>query len=431
MKKLLAVLLVGLLVLTGCSTNNGGDDATEKLVIYGLDGGYGTEGWEKVVEAFKEETGIDVELVLEKNIAEVLRPKFQADEAPDLVYLGVGSEGGVTDTLITENALVAIDDVLDLEIPGEGVKLKDKIQTELFDTKRVRPYADNNLYLAPVFYTPLGMYHNKALFTEKGWDIPTTWDEMLALGETAKAEGIALFTYPTAGYFDGFVAALLNTVVGDDAFLKLMNYDLDTWKSPETKKAFELVGELVQYTHENTVSQANGEGFTKNQQLILDNEALFIPNGGWLPNEMAEAPKADGFEWGVAPVPALNAGDARYAGMFTEEVYIPQGAKNVENAKKFLAFMYSDVAVELYAATGANQPVKNITDFLDETNAIGMSVLTEGVKTTVVGFASPKNVVEGVNIGAVLFDNIDALMIGDKTVDVWYDEVVDAIAKFN
>ena len=48
--------------------------------------------------------------------------------------------------------------------------------------------------------------------------VPTTWDEMWELGDKALEEGIYLFTYPTAGYFDAFLYALMNVVGGSDFF---------------------------------------------------------------------------------------------------------------------------------------------------------------------------------------------------------------------
>ena len=47
------------------------------------------------------------------------------------------------------------------------------------------------------------------ILKEKGWDVPTTWDEMWELGDKAAAEWTYLFTYPTTGYFDAFFYALM------------------------------------------------------------------------------------------------------------------------------------------------------------------------------------------------------------------------------
>lgn len=53
----------------------GGAFEGKTLKVAGLDGGYGTDGWNKVIAAFEELTGAKVEATFEKNIAEVIRPQ--------------------------------------------------------------------------------------------------------------------------------------------------------------------------------------------------------------------------------------------------------------------------------------------------------------------------------------------------------------------
>ncbi|MEG0737104.1 MAG: carbohydrate ABC transporter substrate-binding protein, partial [Longicatena sp.] len=391
MKKLIVSGLALLLILTGCGSN--GDKPSEEvtLKVAGLESGYGKEGWQKVVDTFAAEKGVKVELEMVQNIEDVLRPQIQAGDVPDVIYLAIGSKGKLTDTMISEKKILEITDVLDMKVFGEDVAVKDKLQDGVLNTLRTNPYGDDKTYLTPHFFAPTGLFFNEGLFNEKGWAVPTTWDEMFALGDKASAEGIALFTYPTTGYFDAFFSALLNNVVGPEMYAKLMNYDEAAWASPQTKEAFEIVGKLAQYTHKDTVSQANGEGFTKNQQLILDNKALFIPNGTWLPGEMKDAPRAEGFEWGFISIPKVSAKGDTYASTFTEEVYIPSDAKNVELAKEFITFLYSDKAVQIFAENGgAIQPVKKAIDFIPEGSDLKLfySVYDNGAKANSVGFAS-------------------------------------------
>lgn len=138
MKKLLVSFLVLLLVLVGCGSNNE-EPESKKLTVYGLLGGYEDEGWKAVVAAFEEMYDIEVELVLEPNIGEVLRPKLQADDAPDVIYLAVGSTDGLTDTLIAENAIENISDLLNMQVADEGVTVGDKVLPGFFDSNRVSP----------------------------------------------------------------------------------------------------------------------------------------------------------------------------------------------------------------------------------------------------------------------------------------------------
>ena len=73
-------MMMALLVLAGCTakddTPDGDVDKDVTLEVAGLEGGYGKEGWEAVVAAFTEETGIEVELTLSKIISDELRPNI-------------------------------------------------------------------------------------------------------------------------------------------------------------------------------------------------------------------------------------------------------------------------------------------------------------------------------------------------------------------
>ena len=413
------------------------DKSGKTLKLSGLDGGYGKEGWEAVAAEFEKETGGKVELTLEKNIAETLRPVLTSGKnIPDLIYLSVGSEGKLTDTMISEKQIADISDVLDMQIPGENTTVKEKIIPGFTDALTSSPYGDGKLYLAPINYSPCGLFYNAGLFEAKGWEVPKTWDEMWALGDKAKAEGIALFTYPTTGYFDAFFSALLNETAGPANYTKLMNYDAGTWELPEVKEAFEIVGKLAEYTEENTVANANKDGFTKNQQLILENKALFIPNGTWLPGEMADAPRADGFKWGFTALPAVKDGGDRYSTTFVEQIYIPEAAQNKDLAEQFIAFLYSDKAVELfYKNSKATIPTTNASSFIaaDDENKLFYSVYDTGAKANAVGFAA-KEAIEGVDLTSaegILYGTVNSVVTKNKTVDDWYNAVIEAVKKYN
>lgn len=175
----LSVLMCGTL-LAGCGGNKeekGADASGKTLKIAGLDGGYGTKGWEAVAKKFEEAKGCKVELQFEKNIADTLRPVITSGkDVPDIIYLSVGSEGGLTDTLVKEKAITDISSVLDLKVDGKTVK--EKILPGFTDSLTSSPYSDGKLYLAPINYGPCGLFYNAGLFKSKGWEVPKTWDEM-------------------------------------------------------------------------------------------------------------------------------------------------------------------------------------------------------------------------------------------------------------
>lgn len=395
------------------------------LKVAAFDGGYGVDMWKTVTDKFMENNpGVTIELTAEKNLEEVISPLMKAGEFPDFVYLATGRELALPETLLKDDAILDITDVLSMEIPGEGVKVGDKIVPGFTDTLVTNPYNDGKTYLAPMFYSPCGLWYDANLLEEKGWDLPTTWDEMWALGDKAKAEGISLFTYPVAGYFDAFVFGMLTQVGGSDFYNRAMSYEEGIWKTDEATQVFEIIAKLAEYMEPTTVGNANGDNFKKNQQLVLDDKAIFMPNGNWIIGEMADAPRAEGFEWGFMPLPAVKDGGDRAAFTFFEQSWIPAQAENPELAKKFMAYLYSDEAAEIFATGGgAIQPIKDVNKFItDEDSKMIFSIYDTGAIASMGGFAATE-AVEGVSMKETLFFTIDSIVSGNKTVTEWQDAV--------
>jgi len=255
--------------------------------VAALEGAYGKELWEDACKAFEEETGIKVELIIDKNLEDVIGASMKAGDYPDVVSLATGRPAALTETMIKENAMEDLSSVLSMTVPG------DKIAGGFTETSLTNPYSDGKTYMMPMFYNPCGLFYNEGLFAEKGWTVPKTFDEMWKLGDKAKEEGIALFTYPTAGYFDAFFYALLYEVGGADFFEKVTHYEEGVWDSPEAQQVFDIMDKMASYIEKSVPSNANNDNYLKNQQLILDNKALFMPNGTWVTGEMKDAPRAD------------------------------------------------------------------------------------------------------------------------------------------
>ncbi len=427
MKKIFSIILCLVLCascLASCRRNvedtNNNSKATLKVAA--LESAYGSEMWQKVCEEFEKVSGdINVELTTDKNLEDVIGSKMKSGDYPDVVHLAVGREAALTETMIKEGALTDLSDVLDMKVPGEETKVSDKIISGFTDTLATNPYQNKKTYLAPMFYSPCGLFYNSDLLRQYGWELPTTWDEMWALGDKAKAEGIYLFTYPTAGYFDAFIYSLLASAGGPDFYNDVMNYKEGVWDTSEAQQVLNIVARLRDYTEPTTVANSTPDNFLKNQQLVLDNKAIFMPNGTWVVGEMADAPRAEGFEWGFCAVPAIS--QDRYSFTFFEQCWIPQEAKNKEAAREFVAFLYSDKAAEIFAQYGAVQPIGNMTDKLSEENKLFYSVYENGAKAVMGGFAATE-AVEGVSIYNSLFESINSIMTGDKTVEQWKSEII-------
>ena len=270
MKKFFSLLLTLALVLSlaACGGGNGGSDAGTTtpppadsgdtqtpppaedvtITVATLASGYEEAYpgmWQEVCDAFTAETGVKVNLICDKNLEDVIGPSMQGGDFPDVIHLATGREKGLTEQFIKDRNIAELTDVLSMTIPGESTKVSDKIVGGFTDTSVTNPYGDGVTYLAPMFYSPCGLFYNAGLFEEKGWTVPTTWDEMWELGDKAKAEDIWLFTYPTTGYFDAFLYALMYSVGGPDFFNKATTYAEGIWDTPEAQQCFDIIAKLA------------------------------------------------------------------------------------------------------------------------------------------------------------------------------------------
>ena len=245
---------------------------------------------------------------------------------------------------------------------------------------------------------------------------------MWALAEQLP-EGTSLFTYPTTGYFDAFLYALMYSVGGPDFYNKALRYEEGIWDTPEAQECFEIIAKLASYTNPVTPAQANDQDFTQNQQLVLDNKALFMPNGTWIVGEMAEAPRADGFKWGMTALPAAKAGGNGASYCWLEQAWIPAGAPNLDAAKQFVAFLYSDAACAIFAKGGAVQPVPGITDNFEGDNKMFYSIYDNGADAAMGAFAAYNSVAGLGTVREVFLDPVNGLVDGSMTKDQWISDV--------
>ena len=434
-KKLISVSLVSAMavsLLAGCggSEKEGGDDSksgeggdSNVLKVAAFEGGNGADIWEKITAAFEEETGCTVELELSSELDQVLTKDIQNGDVPDIVYYNLGQASGFTETMLKEQAVADITDVFDDELKG-------KMLDGILDGTAAQPYGDGKIYLAPIFYTQTGFWY---------YALPTTWDEMFELGQQAKADGRALFTYPQSGYFDATIYAMLAQAGGTDFYNNALTYDAGTWTSDEGKKVLDTVAQLVSSDNiwADTVANANTDGgFKINQQAVIDGEALFMPNGSWVVGEMANTTPAD-YEWGVTGVPKWSADENQAVYTFTEQMWIPADAPNIDLAKEFIKFMYSDTVVDICLAnkttnaeTGEESdspvviPVKGAADKLPE-GVIKSSFQTGDDVVAVTGTWATTAPIEGLDMKGSVYGPIDSISNGDMTVDEWQAQLTD------
>ena len=391
-----------------------GSGEKKVLEIAVFEGGFGKDYWDACIDAFEAEHP-DVEVKMEANpkIGDIIRPKLSSENTPDFIYLSTNDPSGIANALIKDKALVDLSDVFDREDPDNpGQKLKDKILPGFLDTPLTTPYGDGKVFLAPLYYNVTGMWYNKALFKEKGWEVPKTWDEFFELGKKAKDEGIALYTYQgqAPGYNEAVIFPMLASAAGEEAVEKIFNYEEGAWKDPNVKKALDIFQRMAD--EDMVLNGTVGMTHTQAQVEFLNGKALFLPCGSWLEGEMKDA-IPEGFEFGFMAPPAFKEGDTPYVTTTIEQMYIPAKSDQVELAKEFLAFQYTDAMVQKNAEIAKSS--------LDASGYESYKVVEEGAKPIPLSFKPTNSKLDFRNDS--LFGPVGSIINKELTVDEWINNL--------
>jgi multiple sugar transport system substrate-binding protein len=193
------------------------------------------DGMAAVNAAFTKETGIAV------NMNTVDHSTFQNQIAN---YLGGTPEtaytwfSGFRMKFFAEKGLTApIDDV--------WAKVKGNF-TEGFAQSVVG--NDGKVYGIPVDYYPWAVFYRKSLFTEKGYTVPATWDDLKALSTKMKADGLTPIAFadkqgwPAMGTFD-----ILNLRLNGYDFHVGLMAGTEKWTDPKVTAVFDKWKEILPF----------------------------------------------------------------------------------------------------------------------------------------------------------------------------------------
>ena len=218
MKKITSLLIVLLMLLSmaACGGNNGGTvnnpenpdeivENTTTLNIMILHKGYGFKWLEAMKGGFeKANPGVTVNLTTISK-ADIIKSDLKNYKKSDFdLYFDISNTGMAS--LVQEystyyggnQALRPLNDVLNAEIPGEGITVKEKMYDSVLigyqhTGRDTADAADDVYYGLPYVTGAMGLYYNETVINEAlgegNWEVPNTTDELIALCEKLKAAG--------------------------------------------------------------------------------------------------------------------------------------------------------------------------------------------------------------------------------------------------
>jgi len=196
---------------------------------------------------------------------------------------------------------------------------------------------DGKQWGVPYTYYQWGIYYNKDAYAQVGAEVPETYEEFVANCALFQEAGIDCLTtgtkalWPGAGIFD-YMNLRTN---GYEFHMDLANGKVP-WTDDRVRAAFAEWAKLVEpgYITDNHAALDWQDAASQLVQgtaanYVMGNFAVAVFKEGGMTNDTL----------GFMPFPTINPDVPRAEEAPTDTVHIPSGATNVEDAKKFLAFL--------------------------------------------------------------------------------------------
>jgi multiple sugar transport system substrate-binding protein len=194
---------------------------------------------------------------------------------------------------------------------------------------------DGHYYLVPIYNYPWVVFYNKSVFQQKGYQVPTTWDQYVALAKKMKADKLVPIAFadkdgwPALGTFD-----ILNLRInGYDYHIKLMKHQVP-WTDPGVTKVFDKWREIMPYMQ----SAANGRTWQDAAKALENKQAGLMFQGS---NQVAanyDPKNLDDLDFFVFPSIDPQWG-TDFMDAPTDGFILPKKGKNQAAAKKVLEYI--------------------------------------------------------------------------------------------
>ena len=174
------------LMFSGCATERADGKIEVEIVSYKQEA---VSIFEQLMDEFNAaHDDIYLNITSPADAVTIMKTRFVREDYPDVIGIG----GDADYASFVDSSILA--DVADCDTIS---KVSPAYQDIL---KSVTYVPMDGIYGVPYVANAAGMLYNKDMFAEKGWTIPETWDDMIALFDEIKAEGEVLPIY--LGYLD-------------------------------------------------------------------------------------------------------------------------------------------------------------------------------------------------------------------------------------
>nr|WP_245799396.1 ABC transporter substrate-binding protein [Virgibacillus siamensis] len=279
------------------------------------------------------------------NAKAVLATRMQGDDPPSTFQVHGGDE--LNEGWVAAGKMESLNDLY------EKNGWKNKFPEELIDLVS----KDGKIYSVPVnIHRGNVIFYNKKVFEQHHIDVPKTLDEFLAAADKLKKAGITPMalgdknSWPATQIFEN----TLLSVLGPDDYKKLFEGEI-AWDDERVVKAAEKFGKILDYVNEDH----SARNWQDSAQLVADGEAAMLNMGDWAKgyfvNDLNMKTNKD---FGYFEFPGTKGEFA----VITDTFGLPKGISNPKDVKKFLTFLGSTKAQDIFNPLKGSIPARTDAD---------------------------------------------------------------------
>lgn len=319
-KKIFALVLSLCLVLGMASA------VAEKLTVTAWDANFNGNALQAAYDDYK--ANVDPDFELEINIV-----SGSSDVENDMTNAGSsGDYSLLSDIVLFQDRYIKtfVENYPDAWVSLEGADIN---WDDITAVKQSYSTINGVHYGAPVDNGTAIMAYRVDLLAEAGYTIDDmkgiTWEKFLEIGKAVYAKtGKALLSMDGSG--------------NDLPYMMLQAEGVSLWKDGkpfvvENEKLKRVVELLIEMEKEHVLILANDwTGYTN--ETIMQDQVAGVLNGNWIIPTMTQVADNSG-KWEITSMPTLDGGEG-YATNGGSSLYITGNCKNVDLAKKFLAYTF-------------------------------------------------------------------------------------------
>jgi alpha-glucoside transport system substrate-binding protein len=343
----LSVLLVLALVMSACAGGDpGGGTSTEseggggEVTVAAVWTGEEQKGFEAVLEAFEEETGVAWKYQQNADIGTFLGTQIEGGQPPDVALL---PQPGLLRDLAQQDALVEV-----------GQEAASALEENYAPVWSELGSVDGTLY--GVYFKAANKstwWYNTAAFQQAGVEPPADWDEMLDQAGTVGQSGVDYLSigggdaWPLTDLFENIY---LHTA-GGDMYDQLANHEIK-WTDKSVIDALNVMGEVLKdnYLAGGTKGMLQTDFPTSVSQTFSDPpEAATVFEGDFVAGVISgETDAVVGEDADFFPFPTIDGSAPAVVGGGDVAVALTDS----EEAQQLLAFLATPEAAEAWASRG-------------------------------------------------------------------------------